>query len=1045
VIVAAGALQLIAALTLQDSALVARAHDYPDSVRESIRTSLASDLAGAERFAHAYAIAWRDSFWVREVARFAAWPDSTRRTRLAADSLRRAGNAALGRAGVGAALRLWRASLRRCESIADSACSGAVLGNIGAGFYQGGDLDSATSYFARARAIAARVGDYRTEGNAVGALASVASDQGELQKAAELYARAAQLRLLTGDERGAAADKNNLGLIAQSLGDLDGARQAFADALTANRRAHRAEPTAVNLINLGNLASLTGDYAAANDHYREALALYRSTGNTVKTASALHDLGLLNLDRGDYRAALENLTSALARYQRTGAVADIIAVRRDIAAAQAAMGNLQGALRALESAERLAQSRRENRNEAVTLALTRADLELDFNDFTAAARGYTRAELLARQANDPRARADAHRGQGALLLEREDYAGARAQFVAALHADAIAGDKRSAALTRLLLGYTDARRGDPAAARRTLVQSLDTLAAIGDSGGQAAALAALGDLAIQQGLPVVAESLYRLGLARLGSAPAPTVSWQLHAALADALRRQGGLDGAAQEYRAAVRDIARASGTLRREDRRAGFAADKWDVYAQFARVELARGRADSAFEISEQLRARQLLELLSRGRVTPWQTNPANAAQVAQEQDFRHQITVLMRRLEGPSTGLRGPLASDSATASVREALARVQQAYGDLLRQVQSDQPEYAGLVTAATAAARDVRAALPRDAALLEYLVSDSASLVFVATADTVAAVELGAGRNELAKLVEFSRSMLARPSPTSPTVWRAPLRRLYRYLIEPVESSGLLAGKQTLLIAPHAELHYVPFAALLGGGPEQYLVDRYRLTTIPSASVWLRLRRRGAPAAGGVLALAPQAAALPGSGAEVAAIQRVYGNRARVLTGNDASKRALRAGAPDQRIIHLATYGVLNKDNPLFSFVELTPSSGDDGRLEVHEVFGLDLQARLVVLSACRTALGSGTLADVPPGDDWLGLVEAFHFAGAARVMATLWPVEDRATADLMAEFYAGLVAGQSEPDALAEAQRAMLRKNVTAHPFYWAGFILSGDR
>ena len=1046
---------LLASLLLQDSAQVAYAHDHPDSVRESIRGLLASSLtqpqsiSTAESLADAYAIAWRDSFFVREVTRFAAWPEPTRRSRIAADSLRRAGNAALGRAGVAAALRNWRASMRRCEAIADSACAGAALGNIGAGFYQAAELDSATKYFERARALAAQAGDYRTQGNAIGALASVAADRGELKQAADLYARAAEIRLLTGDDRGAAADRNNLGLIAQSLGDLDGARRAFSDALTANRRAGRAEPSAVNLINLGNLASLVGDYPAANDHYREALGLYRSTGNTVKAAEALHDLGLLDLQRGDYGAALENCSAALEMFKQTGAVSEVIAVRRDMAAAHAAMGDLQNALTELDRAERIARTSAAASGDAIQLALTRADLELDFNNLTAASGLYTRAEQLARDAADSRARADAQRGQGLLLLERQDYVGARAQFVAALRGEQIAGDKRSAALTRLLLGYTDSRRGATASARRILAQALDTLNAVGDVPEQAAALGALGDVAIQEGIPVVAESLYRQGLATAGAGTTPT--WQLHAGLADALRRQGSLDRAAQEYRAAQQEIERVSGTLRQSERRAGFSADKWDVYAEFARVQLARGRTDSAFAISEQLRARELLDLLSRGRVKPWQANPANAAQIAMEQDYRRQITMLTRRLEGSrdgsTSGLRGPLVSDSATGSVREALSRVQQAYGDLLRQVQSDQPEYAALVSAATAPARDVRAALPSDVALLEYLLSDSASFVFVATADTLAAIDLGVGRHELAKLVEFTRSMLTRQRATASAdgLWHAPLRRLYRYLIEPVEALGLLAGKRALIIAPHAELHYVPFAALLAmSQPDQFLIERYHLTTVPSASVWLRLRRRQtAPAPGGVLALAPQVTALPGSAAEVAAIQQLFGGSARVLTGDDASKHALVGAAPDRGIIHLATYGVLNKDNPLFSFVELKPQGGDDGRLEVHEVFGLDLHARLVVLSACQTALASGTLADVPAGDDWLGLVEAFHFAGAAKVMATLWPVEDRATADFMTQFYAGLKAGKSEAQALAEAQRGMLRKSATAHPFYWAGFTLSG--
>src|SRR2546425_7537445 len=134
-------------------------------------------------------------------------------------------------------------------------------------------------------------------------------------------------------------------------------------------------------------------------------------------------------------------------------------------------------------------------------------------------------------------------------------------------------------------------------------------------------------------------------------------------------------------------------------------------------------------------------------------------------------------------------------------------------------------------------------------------------------------------------------------------------------------------------------------------------------------------------------------------------------------------AFRTLAPGQEIVHLATYGVLNKNNPLFSFVELGAGDGDDGRLEVHEVFGLTLNARLLVLSACQTGLGAGAVADVPPGDDWVGLVQGFLYAGASNVIGTLWPVQDRSTARFMERFYGELAAGRSEAVALATAQRA----------------------
>jgi CHAT domain-containing protein len=186
-------------------------------------------------------------------------------------------------------------------------------------------------------------------------------------------------------------------------------------------------------------------------------------------------------------------------------------------------------------------------------------------------------------------------------------------------------------------------------------------------------------------------------------------------------------------------------------------------------------------------------------------------------------------------------------------------------------------------------------------------------------------------------------------------------------------------------------------------------------------------------------------LPGSVAEVAAVARFYQNRARVLVGAAATERAFRALAPERGIVHLATYGVLNKHNPLFSFVELGAGGGEDGRLEVHEVYGLTLNARLLVLSACQTGVAAGALADVPPGDDWVGLVQAFLFAGVSNVLATLWPVQDLATARLMEGFYRQMAAGRPEPEALALAQRAAARDARTAHPFFWAGFALVTGR
>ena len=1045
---------VLAALLLQspqttevpDSVLVEETRLRPDSARNTLRRLLAAGSIGeAEHLAAAYATAWRDSFFVRQVARFRALTPQQRGAKVAADSVRLAGNAALGRGGIAAAMRVWRESRRRFEALEDTAGIAAALGNVGAGFYLAEEYDSAETYLARSRDLALAIGDYRTAGNAVGTLASVSKDRGELRQASELYARAGPLRERTGDTRGLAADQNNLGLIAQDLGDLAGARRAFATALATNRGADRAEPAATNLVNLGNIASLVGDYAEAAARYGEALAIYRTRGNRLDAASVLHNLGLLAMRRGDYPGAVAALLEATSIYRKTGPMGEEIIARQHLAEARAAMGDLRGARSELQRAESLAT----DQAGLAGIALARAHLAVQLNQLTEAEGQYGRAERLARVAQDAAAQAAAQQGLGLVLLSRDRYARAQTALDLALRTQEASSDGRAAAQTRLLIGYGARQRGDTATARRAIVAALDTLQSLGDPAEEAAALGALGDLEAQAGLTLTAESLYRRGLARLGTHPAPGVTWQLHAGLAAALKRRGALDGAADELRAAIAAIEQTAAGLPVEERRTAFLADKWDVYTQLAIVERARGQPIAAFETSERLRARELLDLLARGRVS--QASDTGSELTAQEQDLRHRITELTRQLEAAprdsTASLRGlPLAAE-ATGAIREALAQAQDAYSELLVQVREADPSYAALVRGEIAPAREVMRSLGPDDALLEYLVGDSTTLLFVVTADTLVTLDLNVTREALAALVDFARGTLATPTGTTRDAWRAPLRRLFQMLFAPVEATGLLTGKRRLVIVPHAELHYLPFAALVGPrAVEQPLIERYTIEYVPSASVWLLLRSRPAvPRAGGVLALAPRAAALPGSRAEVAAIRRIQGDRARVLVGSVATERAFRTLAPEQAIVHLATYGVLNKHNPLFSFVELNAGSGEDGRLEVHEVFGLKLRARLLVLSACQTGLAAGTLADVPAGDDWVGLVQAFLFAGADNVVATLWPVQDLATARFMQRFYEGLARGQAEADALAEAQRAALRDPRTAHPFYWAGFSLAGGR
>jgi CHAT domain-containing protein len=808
-----------------------------------------------------------------------------------------------------------------------------------------------------------------------------------------------------------------------------------------NSAAGRDGPAATNLINLGNVLGLEANYGEALAHYGRALAIYRRDRSEPDVAFTLHSIGALALRRGDYRGAIVSLHEAARIYGRTGPPVAEIAARQDLFSARAAMGDLQGARAELQRGELLAASEPETREARARLALLRGDLELQFNRLRDAEREYGRAVELTRGTDDVSTRSAAQQGIGMVLLIRENYARAQPALELALRAQEAAGERRSAALSRLLVAYAARHRGDTALARRAIRRALDTLEALGDPVGQAAALSSLGDLELSNGLRLTAESLYHRGIATLRERSAPDVAWQLHAGVARASASRGDRAAAAAALKRAIGEIERVSATLAVEERRAEYLADKWDVYVELALVEHGRGRTAAAFDVSEQLRARQMLDLLTRGRVVI----AAAGELVEQEQDSRRRIAELTTQLEvteNDDPGRRGRALSGDDRGAALEALSHAQQTYAELLLRMREKHPAYASMVRGDVASLSEVQAALSRDDLLLEYVVGDSTLLVFAISRDSVLALDLNVSQEVLAPLVDFARATLSMPrTGTDPTAWRAPMRRLYGHLVAPVEERGYLSGKRRLLIAPHAELHYLPFAALLAGDAAgDLLLHRFVIEYVPSASVWLKLRERQHPTRGsGILAMAPRTDRLPGSRAEVVALRRLYGTDATVLIGAEATERAFRTLAPKHDVLHLATFGVLNKHNPLFSFVELRSAGGEDGRLETHEVFGLQLNASLVVLSACQTGVGAGTVADVPPGDDWVGLVRTFLFAGASNVVATLWPVEDRSTAELMTQFHRSLAAGKTPGDAISEAQRRAERAPVTSHPFYWAAF------
>jgi CHAT domain-containing protein len=198
-------------------------------------------------------------------------------------------------------------------------------------------------------------------------------------------------------------------------------------------------------------------------------------------------------------------------------------------------------------------------------------------------------------------------------------------------------------------------------------------------------------------------------------------------------------------------------------------------------------------------------------------------------------------------------------------------------------------------------------------------------------------------------------------------------------------------------------------------------------------------------------------LPAAREEVRAIAKQLPNaNSTILIGPEATEAAFRLAARGKNVLHLATHGVINSDQPFESYLLLSGdgrTSANDGHLTAEEIYGLDLDADLVVLSACRTGTGS------VGGEGIAHLARAFFYAGSSSMIVTLWDVEDKASSELLTRFYGNWLGSESKSASLRRAQLSLIKDlregriqsrtpagvlMLPEHPFFWAGFILVGE-
>jgi len=776
---------------------------------------------------------------------------------------------------------------------------------------------------------------------------------------------------------------------------------------------------------------------------------------------------------GELEPAEAAMTRAIEIRERLGNPRALAVAYNDRGVFRDALANSVQALEDLQRARELAEPLARPGLKAVILH------NLGFNHM--ASRDSDRALELLRAAERAEPRPE-QRGTtkdviGAVLYDLKRYAEAEGQFRQALEAHRALGDSRNQAISLYHLGWVYGDTNRLAEARRAYREAIALLTPIGDRFNLAIAHDGLGEVLQLEGRWEEAVAVHAAALRLAQEAPDTHQQAVSLTNLAKSQRALGRLEESRDSLVQAV-DLTDSGRLLRGGGSgRATWTAMNRHRYELLVSVlwDLQQRAPDPArpaemFWISERARARSLLDLLLEARLDI--TRGADPELVASERR-------LLEEADRVSAEVARRTAAGARVPTDMPELRRVLTQLQEVRARMRQSNPRLAALARAEPLRLSAVQTrVLDSDTVLLQYLLGDDRSFVFVVTAASID-VRVLPGRQrierEVHRLVELWQSPVSEPSAE-----RRLASQLGGMLLEPARER--IRGRR-LAIAPDGILHELPFSALLSPRTRRRLVEEHELIHVPSASVVAAVRagEHVARHSGAVAVLADpvfdrgdsrvrsssgQAPAvvpadlqrsmnalglqrlvrLPGTRLEAQGILALAPRgQSFAATGFEARRElALDPSVTAYRILHFATHGLLNSQHPELSGLVLSlvdpEGKPQNGFLRLQDIYGLRIDADLVVLSACQTALGKRI-----QGEGVIGVTRGFIHAGAHQVLASLWKVSDRGTAALMKELYrAMLVEGRRPPAALRQAQRKLARTRPFDGPYTWAAFVLQGD-
>jgi CHAT domain-containing protein len=822
------------------------------------------------------------------------------------------------------------------------------------------------------------------------------------------------------------------------------------------------------------------DARASIPIFNQALALVRQLGQTYEESLVLHNLSVAHWESGECAAALTEAQQTLDIRRRLGdrerEAYTLMAVAKDYFC----LGNAQKALDTYEEALPLWRDLKNIRNEAGALN-DQAVIYAALGEWDQAEAWHRDALAKREKIQDSMGLVESEYNLGDLKVAVHNYPAALPHMERALKLARAVQFRRGEGFALRGLGEAHLHIGDMVKPASELAESIRVLQEVGDRSGEAWSWQALAEYNIARGDSREArKNLERALLLErdVGDRMAQSVAL---VSLARLLRTGREFAPALASVDEAISLIEESRSSLLAPTVRVNFLASKRDAYALRIGLLHERGSSDDAvaqgFRTSEQAHSRALLDALAESR---------GGVPQAADQALVSERERLDEAINGQAEGLsRLPAQAKAQAAEARQRIDRLLARKQELEARIRKDNPRYAALHMPRSFTLAEVQAELlDRDTVLLEYFAGEERSFVWAITAGAAEQYELP-GRNNLdAAVRRFLTALTERNRRSTAETLAARQERFARadravqvqagtlgtLLLGPVAAH--LAARRVLVVAD-GPLQLVPFAALstpARTGVRVRLGDTREIIFLPSASVMVEMRREGEQATGTTPALAiadpvfsaddprvakrsvkgtdtdSEFARLVWSREEAGAIVRLAPqHRAEELLDFRANSTIWKRTDLDRfRLLHIGAHTRLDPARPELSGIVLSLVNPDGSRraglLRLHDIYNLRLQATLVVLSACETALGK----DIG-GEGLAALSRGFLYAGARSVIGTLWSVDDESTAQFMAKFYEALWRQNASPSgALKLAKRWMMAQPRWREPYYWAGFTLAGE-